>query len=336
MSLSAHLRLFFGAKRSSTVSRPKDRHRFKPVLELLEDRLAPATFTVMNYLDAGTGSLRQAILDANATAAADTISFAAALMNHTIRLTTGALTITKPVAIVGLGSTNLVIDANNLSRVFNINDLGVTKIVVSISGLKLTHGKADDGAAGTATDGDRGGAIFNREALTLAGCLLDDNAAAADGGGIANLGGKLTVTNSTLSTSRAANFGGGIYNDSGSVTLTNLTLSGNSALTRSGNSVTSGNGGAIFNTLGSVTLTNSTLSANSASNFGGGICSIDGNVAVANSTLSANPASFGGGIYNSRGNVTVANSTTYNFAGTATKILARHTVKVGGEYRRNM
>ncbi len=39
-----------------------------------------ATFTVSNLNDAGTGSLRQAIVDANATTeAADTITFAARL-----------------------------------------------------------------------------------------------------------------------------------------------------------------------------------------------------------------------------------------------------------------
>src|SRR5690242_6560064 len=37
--------------------------------------LAAATFTVTNTNDSGAGSLRQAILDANATAGADTIVF---------------------------------------------------------------------------------------------------------------------------------------------------------------------------------------------------------------------------------------------------------------------
>ena len=37
--------------------------------------LAAATFTVINTDDSGAGSLRQAILDANATAGADTIAF---------------------------------------------------------------------------------------------------------------------------------------------------------------------------------------------------------------------------------------------------------------------
>src|SRR5260370_35356125 len=44
-------------------------------LEALEDRTAPATFTVMNTNDSGDGSLRQAILDANATDETNTITF---------------------------------------------------------------------------------------------------------------------------------------------------------------------------------------------------------------------------------------------------------------------
>src|SRR5947209_4550132 len=46
----------------------------RPLLERLEDRLAPAVVT--NISDSGPGSLRQAILDANASAGPDVITFA--------------------------------------------------------------------------------------------------------------------------------------------------------------------------------------------------------------------------------------------------------------------
>ncbi len=58
---------------------------FRPRVEALEDRAVPAVFTVTSTDDnggvnpapfAGTGTLRQAILDANATPGADTIDFA--------------------------------------------------------------------------------------------------------------------------------------------------------------------------------------------------------------------------------------------------------------------
>src|SRR5262245_41237096 len=63
-------------KRKSGSRNPKPvRPPFRPRLEVLEDRLAPATFTVGNTNDSGSGSLRQAILDANLTSALDHIEF---------------------------------------------------------------------------------------------------------------------------------------------------------------------------------------------------------------------------------------------------------------------
>jgi hypothetical protein len=56
--------------------RPRSRARCRPRLELLEDRTLPSTFLVSNVADNGAGSLRQAILDANAHAGADVIDFA--------------------------------------------------------------------------------------------------------------------------------------------------------------------------------------------------------------------------------------------------------------------
>src|SRR5438270_368197 len=56
---------------SMRVRRPASRLRLEP----LEDRCLPSTFTVLNTADSGAGSLRQAILDANAAAGADVINF---------------------------------------------------------------------------------------------------------------------------------------------------------------------------------------------------------------------------------------------------------------------
>src|SRR5262245_3775762 len=52
------------------------RFRTRPMLTPLEDRLAPATFLVDSPLDSGPGTLRQAVLDANALPGADSITFA--------------------------------------------------------------------------------------------------------------------------------------------------------------------------------------------------------------------------------------------------------------------
>src|SRR5262245_41475840 len=57
-------------------ARPKSpEHGFVPRLEALEDRCLPSTFSVLNTNDSGPGSLRQAIVDANANAGSDVIGF---------------------------------------------------------------------------------------------------------------------------------------------------------------------------------------------------------------------------------------------------------------------
>src|SRR5262245_17881810 len=115
---SSLLRWLFASKPSTSDNPTRRRRRLR--FELLEDRLAPATFTVLNNHDAGAGSLRAAILAANGTAAADVIAFAPALANQTITLTSGQLAITRPLTITGLGSNKLTIDGNNAGRIFRI------------------------------------------------------------------------------------------------------------------------------------------------------------------------------------------------------------------------
>ena len=68
-------------------------------VEQLEDRSVPSTFDVLNLNNSGAGSLRQAILNANAHVGVDIIDFNVA---GTITLTTGALpAITDKVVIDG-------------------------------------------------------------------------------------------------------------------------------------------------------------------------------------------------------------------------------------------
>src|SRR5262249_18487206 len=76
-----------------------------PRLEVLEDRCLPSVLTVMNDHNAGPGSLRAAIKDAQA---GDTIRFSSALAGDTITLKT-QLTIDKPLDIEGPGAGSLAI-----------------------------------------------------------------------------------------------------------------------------------------------------------------------------------------------------------------------------------
>ena len=183
-------------------------------------------FTVLNTNDSGTGSLRQAILDANANPGGDSIVFDSGVIG-TITLTSGELLITECLFINGPGANILAVNGNAASRVFDIS----SGIDVTISGLTITNGNA----------GDFGGGIFNNGAtLTITDSTLSGNSAGSGGGifndersGIATL----QITNSTLSGNSAAGSGSGIYNFGGAATITNSTLSGNSG----------GSGGGIFN-----------------------------------------------------------------------------------------
>src|SRR6202167_792570 len=249
------------------------------------------TFTVSNTNDSGAGSLRQAILDANAADSAESvITFTTAggpTVTGTITLTSGVLEIQHPVNIAGPGASSLAISGDKSSVIFLV-DSGAT---VFISGLTIENGNMT---------GD-GGGIDNNGTLTLTNSIVSSNSA-TDGGGIANFG-TLTVTNCTFSGNSAFSFGGGIENG-GTLTVTNSTISGNAA------GAGGGDGGGIVNFAGTLTLTNSTISGNSASPDGGGIDNEPtSTLTVINSTISGNSTSInGGGIVNT-GALTVTNST---------------------------
>jgi len=88
--------------------RPKHGKRkstFQPAIESLEDRMAPAVFTVSNNGDAGTGSLRQAIINANSNPGLDTIRFSTSsiplLNGYQISLQSSLPVISSPVIING-------------------------------------------------------------------------------------------------------------------------------------------------------------------------------------------------------------------------------------------
>ena len=89
MLFPVSLRLWGWAHRSGPRRKPAARRRtFVPRLEALEDRALPSTYTVLNLHDGGAGSLRQAVLDADAHPGHNTIRFAHGL-HGTIGLTSG-------------------------------------------------------------------------------------------------------------------------------------------------------------------------------------------------------------------------------------------------------
>src|SRR5262249_37351883 len=78
--------------------------------EALERRVLLSTFTVANLNDSGAGSLRQAIMDANAAAGADMIEFQG--VSGTITLTSGQLKISDGLTINGPGMDVLAVSGN--------------------------------------------------------------------------------------------------------------------------------------------------------------------------------------------------------------------------------
>ena len=127
------------------------------------------TFNVTNTNDSGTGSLRQAISDANNATGADTIEFDNSLSGQIITLSTGELTITDDLTINGLGAEQLTINAAGNSGVFNVDDGNASNNqVVSIDSLTITGGSI--------------GGIFNTEDLSVSNSTISGNS----GGGIFN------------------------------------------------------------------------------------------------------------------------------------------------------
>jgi hypothetical protein len=244
-------------------------------IEPLEDRRLLATFTVTNLDDgfvsefvSAPGTLRQAIFDANQTADADLIEFQAGL-SGTIVLTEGELTISKSVQISGPGANLLTIDANGASRVFNVDDGTGTLLDVEMVGLTITGGA-------TAFDG---AGILNHENLQVFECVISNNSAGEDGGGIANFSGTFTVTHSTIhgnSADGASGGGAGIFNFSAAMGDTSQII--NSTIS---NNTTTTTGGGVYNFLGTIIVVTSTITENTAPfSQGSGIATLgDTNVA---------------------------------------------------------
>ncbi|MFZ4789744.1 MAG: beta strand repeat-containing protein, partial [Candidatus Competibacteraceae bacterium] len=239
------------------------------------------TFTVTTLNDSGAGSLRQAVLDANAAPDANTITFQNGLTG-TITLTTGELTITAPLTITGPGATALTLSGNRTSRLVTVNP-GVT---ATLAGLALKNGQADIW----------GGAIQNRGTLTVTDSVVSDNLSHEGGGGIVNWG-TLTVINTTLAGNAARVGGGGIYSVGTALGIQNSTFTANTA----------NSGGAIDNR-NPATILNSTMSGNTAY-WGGGLMNFD-NLTLIQTTVTGNSSSgsSGGGIYNGIFNLSESNN----------------------------
>ena len=139
-----------------------------------------ASFTVTNTADSGAGSLRQAILDANVSPGADTITFT---VSGTITLGSALPAITDDLTIDGTGQS-LTVDGASTYQVMSINS-GKT---VTLKALTIAHGSTNAS----------GGGVINNGTLNVSNSTFSANSASY-AGAIYNQGGTLTVTDSTFS-----------------------------------------------------------------------------------------------------------------------------------------
>jgi hypothetical protein len=236
--------------------------------------------TVTNTNDSGTGSLRQALADANN---GDAIDFDLSLKGHTISLTSAELVINKSITISGFGPNLLVVSRAQNAPAFRIFNVAAGLTVV-IQGLTISNGSAPQFGCG-------GGILNAASTLSVMNCTVSGNSTDGTGGGIcAESKAMLTIESSTLSGNYAGDYGGGIANN-GTLTINNSTLSGNRGEFSAGAILNGFNGDA------SLTVSNSTLSGNTTQLHGGGIFN-EGQSAIGNSTLSGNSGMTAGAIYN--------------------------------------
>lgn len=268
---------------------------------------------VANNLDAGAGSLRQAIIDA---CDGSTITFNMATVTSPISLTTAELTLNKNLTITGPGSTTLTIERSSAPATpqFRIFNISTSLASVNISGLTVTKGHPADGTPGgfSGGTGAEGGGIRNLGTLVMSDVRVignqSGNGGAAvslpgnggHGGGIFNEGSVLTMTNSVVSGNRSGDGGGGgtgtgggrggdgggIYTKNNSTTtLTNVIISNNTGGLSTVNGGFGGLGGAFYIAAPAVVSMHTCVVSNNS---------------AGDATGSSSTPAFAGGIFNRR------------------------------------
>ncbi|GAB4172520.1 MAG: hypothetical protein Fur0032_11950 [Terrimicrobiaceae bacterium] len=257
-------------------------------LELLEDRIAPATIIVSSLADGGPGSLRQAIIDANAGAGFDDIVFQkpdGSPLKGTIKLASDLPDITDDLSITGpiSGSAKgITIDGLKKNSIFTVQSSSFTLIDATVK-----NGR-----------NDLGGAIqFNAgggDALSLTNVILTANTAAsnpaviAKGGAIFASNGLVVIHGSQITKNLAQGgngaggisagvaYGGGILVSGGSLSITDSIVSGNTARGGNGEAGVGGSGkgayggGIYFASGANGTIADTNITKNSARGGNGG------------------------------------------------------------------
>jgi hypothetical protein len=216
-----------------------------PVGEAPHIGAASATLIVTNTDDAGPGSLRQAIADAQD---GDEIHFDPAIAGQTIMLTSERLSITRAITIEGPVAGGVTVNGSGLASASVLLVSGDANPAI-FRNLTITGGVAGGISIGPA------GFLDPDVELILDHVTVSGNTGALGGGITLFAYSKLTLLASTVSGNTAAFGGGGIWAEGG-VTIINSTISGN----------TSQEGGAAIHgdapDYGSILLINSTVAGN--------------------------------------------------------------------------
>jgi len=302
-----------------------------------------STLTVVTTNDTGPGSLRQAVLDANAGGLPTQWTILLTNVLGSILLTSSLPPIEVNTTIIGPGADLLAISGNDSFSILQFGP-GTTN---HVSGLALTNARATNGAA-----------VFNAGVTTLSACALSGNIARHGAGGAIFNEGSLTILNSTISNNRVygrpgeppgpgcsplptaglSALGGGLFT-TGHLQVFNSTFSSNAAYGGDGylggdcypTVGGAGAGGGVYICNGTACISGCTFHANetSAGIFyeygpaypdaqppgGAGIFTEAGDVTVRHSTISGNlnycwisSSAHGAGINNTAANVTIENT----------------------------
>ena len=143
------------------------------------------SFTVTTGQDAGAGSLRQAILDANVAEGPDSIGFDAGMNGQSILLTSGPLEIRDDLTIAGPGPDKLVVRSEDPELdIIQISGSGLSVGIASIA--------VEGGEDGVQVSAGSNGVTVELTGLRVGRQLSDD---AVSVGGSLN---KVRITDSTL------------------------------------------------------------------------------------------------------------------------------------------
>jgi IPT/TIG domain len=258
--------------------------------ELLEDRVTPTTWTVLNNNATGAGSLDAAVASADTDTSPALIAFSPTFfataktiaLSETLTLSNAS----EPITIQGPTGAALTLSGGGTLR-----DLAVTTGTATLQNLTLTQGNSGS---------SNGGAIqvSGGGTLTVNDCTISNSSAYA-GGGIDASAGSLILENSLITGNVTPNsgYGGGgglLVEGAGNATVLSCLFTQNTAFGFNG-----GVGGGIYVYQASATVLDTTIASNTAAGIaqygglGGGVASNNGVVDLVNCTIYGNTAQSG-------------------------------------------